>query len=197
MWNLEQRYAGDSEVPLAPNAADQIEHLTKRLKDEPIDAIYASPITRCLITITPTAELHHLRIIKRPELRERNLGDWEGRTPDEIHPTHRGYHFPESAYDGTFRVHDSEPLDEVEERLRRVLHDIVESHPNQTVVVATHAGLIWMLQARIVLNPPEKLHWASNCAVVTVRAEGGHYLLQSIEEQDSYHFPQAIKHVVD
>lgn len=188
-WNAEHRYAGDSEVPLAPEATEQIARLTERLRYEPIDAIYSSPITRCLTTITPTAELHHLRIIKRLQLKERNLGDWEGQIATEIHKTHPGYRFPESAYDGTFRVPNSEPLDELEKRLRIVLHEVADAHPGQTVVMATHAGVIWTLQARILLNPPLVLHWASNCSVVTVHAERGHFTLHAIEEQDHYRIP--------
>lgn len=188
-WNAEHRYAGDSEVPLAPEAIEQIEKLTERLRPEPIAAIYASTITRCLTTITPTAEAHHLRIIKRPELRERNLGDWEGHIASEIHKTHTGYRFPESAYDGSFRVPNAEPLDHLEERLRRCLHEVAEAHPGQQIVLATHAGVIWMLQARIILNPPMVLHWASNCCVVTITAENGHFTLESIEEQDHYRIP--------
>lgn len=189
VWNVEHRYAGHGEVPLAPEAKAQIALLTERLEGERIDAIYASPLTRCLHTIRPTAERHHRRIIVREELRERNLGSWEGRTPREIHKTHDGYHFPESAYDGTFRVPGAEPLDHVEERLRAIMHEVVEAHPGQHVVLATHAGLIWALQARIVQNTPRALHWAGNCAVATVVAEHGHYLLAGIEEQDSYLTP--------
>jgi broad specificity phosphatase PhoE len=197
LWNLEHRYAGDSEVGLAPQSVEQIALLTKRLRHEQVDAIYASTITRCLLTIEPTAEIHHRRIIKREELRERNLGEWEGRIASEIHPAHAGYHFPESAYDGSFRVPDSEPLDELEDRIRSVLREIVEAHPGQSVVVATHAGVIWMIQARIILNPPKKLHWTMNCAVVTLEAEHGHYTLKAIEEQDSYVLPKALNHSND
>ncbi|HSI20383.1 MAG TPA: histidine phosphatase family protein [Verrucomicrobiae bacterium] len=189
VWNKEHRYAGSGEVPLAPEAQEQIARLTERLSHERIDAIYASPLTRCLTTIMPTAEQRHLRIIKREELRERNLGDWEGHSPREIHKTHSGYHFPESAYDGSFRVPGSEPLDHLEQRLRAIIHEVVEAHPGQHIVLATHAGLIWMLQARLVQNRPHELHWAGNCAIATVVAEHGHLLLAGIEEQGSYLFP--------
>ncbi len=195
VWNVEHRYAGSGEVALAPIAEQQIAHLTERLKNERIDAIYASPLTRCLITITPTAENHGLRIIKREELRERNLGDWEGRAPREIHKTHDGYHFPESAYDGSFRVPNAEPLDELEARLRAILHEVVEAHPGQHVALVTHAGLIWMLQNRIVQNRPSHVRWVSNCAVASVVFDQDHFLLAGIEEQDSYLLPATHVHI--
>jgi broad specificity phosphatase PhoE len=186
VWNIEHRYAGSGEVPLAPESDKQIALLTKRLELERIDAIYASPLSRCLKTIAPTAERCEKRVIVREELRERNLGAWEGHTPDEIHKTHSGYHFPESAYDGTFRVPDAEPLDHLEARMRLIMREVTDAHPGQSVVMATHAGLIWMLQARIVRNRPSELHWAGNCAVATVVTERNSYLLAGIEEQDAY-----------
>jgi probable phosphoglycerate mutase len=189
VWNIEHRYAGHGEVALAPQAEEQIALLTKRLEHEEIDAIYASPLTRCLTTITPTAENHHLRIIKREELRERNLGDWEGHSPREIHKNHSGYHFPVSAYDGTFRVPKAEPLDHLEMRLRNLLAELTVAHPGQRIALATHAGLIWMLQARIVQNRPHALHWAGNCAIATVVVTDGSYLLAGIEEQSTYLMP--------
>lgn len=192
VWNGEQRYAGSGEVPLAPEAAGQIAHLSERLKHEHIDAIYASPLSRVLTTIGPTAEHHRLRVIPREELRERNLGTWEGRSPREIHKTHAGYHFPESAYDGSFRVPGSEPLDHLEQRLRDIMHEVVHAHPGQRVILATHAGLIWMLQARVVVTPVEQPVWVDNCSITTVVAERGHYHLAGIEEPDSYLPPHVL-----
>jgi broad specificity phosphatase PhoE len=189
VWNIEHRYAGSGEVPLAAESEGQIALLTERLRSEPIDAIYCSPLSRCLTTIRPTAEIHNLRIIKREELRERHLGKWEGHSPQEIHKTHAGYHFPLSAYDGTFRVPDAEPLEQLEHRLRSLMREMCEAHPGQRIVLATHAGVMWSLQAHIVRNTPPKLHWAGNCAVATVVSEDGHYLWGGIEEQDSYLMP--------
>jgi broad specificity phosphatase PhoE len=81
-------------------------------------------------------------------------------------------------------------LDALETRLRHVLHEVVEAHPGQHVVLATHAGLIWILQTRIIQNTPREVRWAGNCAVATVVAEGNHYLLAGIEEQSEYLIPQ-------
>lgn len=177
VWNAEQRYAGSSEVDLAPAAVPQIRALTKYLKNIPIDAIYSSPLQRCLTTVRETARNHHRRIIIREELRERNLGSWEGKAPNEIHLTHEGYHFPDSAYNGDFRIPDAEPLDHLEKRVRAVLHEVHRAHPGQTVLLATHAGIIWMVQARIVTNPPKHLVWPANASISEVVAEGRHFTL--------------------
>jgi 2,3-bisphosphoglycerate-dependent phosphoglycerate mutase len=178
IWNAERRYAGSSEVELAPGAKEQIEALSKLLSKERIDAIYSSPLSRCLKTVAPTAHARHLRVIVREELRERSLGEWEGRSADEIHPPHEGYHFPESAYDGTFRIPGAERLDTLAHRVRSFLHEARDAHPGQTILVATHAGVIWAIEAHIVGNPPRPVRWTPNGTIVRMRAEGSHFILE-------------------
>jgi broad specificity phosphatase PhoE len=184
IWNHDHRYAGSGEVALSDDAQEQIRRVSKQLTTIPIDVIYSSPLTRCIDTITPTAKYHHKRILIREELRERNLGSWQGKSPSEIHPTHGGYHFPESAYNGDFRIADAEPMDELEHRVRTLLHELREAHPNQTVALATHAGVIWMVEAHIISNPPKHILWPGNCQITTIISEGQHYLLKETLELD-------------
>ena len=177
VWNSEHRYAGDSEVPLAPEAIGQIAVVSQYLAKENIDAIYSSPLGRCVTTITPTAEHHRLRIIIRDDLKERNLGEWEGKTPEEIETTHGTHHFPLSAYNGEFHVPHAEPLQDLEDRLRAFMREMRESHPGQTIAVATHAGVIWALETHIVLNNRDDAVWSSNCSVTTVMSDQNHFLV--------------------
>lgn len=182
IWNHDHRYAGSGEVALSGEAAGQIKIISKALASTHIDVIYSSPLSRCIETITPTALHHHKRILIREELRERNLGSWQGKSPEEIHLPHTGYHFPESAYNGDFRIPDAEPMEHLEMRVRSLLHELREAHPDQTVVLATHAGVIWMVQAHIVSNQPKHVVWPGNCQLTTVVTEGRHYLLDEVRD---------------
>jgi broad specificity phosphatase PhoE len=185
LWNKERRYAGDSEVPLAPEADGQIAQITQRLLSEPITAIYSSPLSRCQLTVYNISQALDLEIVVRPDLKERDLGEWEGKAADELHPpTHsEAFHFPDSAYNGKFRVPGAETLEDLEHRIRGVLAQLREKHPGTTVLIATHAGVFWSIQKRIVINPPDEGHtiWPGNCCIMTVKTEGHHYLLDCIE----------------
>jgi len=179
IWNREHRYAGDSEVPLANEAIDQIAKVSRFLADVQIDAIYCSPLSRCIATITPTAEHHQLRIIIRDELKERNLGEWEGKTADEVSVSHPDHQFPISAYNGDFHVPQAETLEHLEQRLRQCLQEIRESHPGQTVILATHAGVIWAIERHIIENAKSVPLFAPNCSITTLLSDQHHFRLQA------------------
>jgi len=181
VWNKEQRHTGSSEVPLAKEAERQIAVLTKKLLHLPFDALYSSPLSRCQLTIEPLAEILSLKPAIRDDLKERHLGSWEGKSPTELLPDHPGYHFPDSAYTGEFRIPGAEPLEQLEQRIRDFIQEVQHKHPGQTILVATHSGVIWTIQHRIVNNPPDALTWPGNCSITTVSYDGRHYTLESFE----------------
>ncbi len=178
LWNHERRYAGHSEVPLGPGAEEQIRHLTNLLvKAGPICA-YSSPLTRCLATISPTVEILGLPLCLELGLRERNLGEWEGRSETEIIQRYPAFKYPMDAYSGTYEVPKGETLDALELRAHMVLQRIGERHPGQTVLIATHAGVIWTVLDRLITNRPHDLAWPANGTINTVTYHDLSFALQ-------------------
>ena len=47
-WNAERRYQGWSDVPLSEVGRDQVRRLASRLGDEPLDAVFASDLSRAV-----------------------------------------------------------------------------------------------------------------------------------------------------
>jgi probable phosphoglycerate mutase len=54
--------------------------LAEALRDIPLKAVYSSPLDRAMETARIVAEVHGLKIEKRPNLIETALGDWEGKS---------------------------------------------------------------------------------------------------------------------
>lgn len=181
LWNQEQRHTGSSEVGLAPAAERQIALLTRQLIKEPIVAIYTSPLSRCVLTIQHVADILACTPELRNDLKERHLGSWEGQSPRELLPLHPGYHFPESAYNGDFRIPGAEPLEQLEGRIRDFLREVSDMYPGKTLLVSTHSGVIWTIQHRIASNPLTSFIWPGNCSITTVVSEGRHFSLKSVE----------------
>ena len=90
--NVRGSFGGWTDLPLNETGREQAEMAAEKLKDEKIDAIYASPLSRALDTAKIINKYHGHEIIVKNELKERNFGKWEDQTfgflkknyPDEV-----------------------------------------------------------------------------------------------------------------
>jgi broad specificity phosphatase PhoE len=81
--SAENRFAGESQVPLSDEGCEQVERLALRLSHMPIAGIYTSPLERTVDTARIVAEPHGLEVQTMDALREINHGHWEGLTRQE------------------------------------------------------------------------------------------------------------------
>jgi len=131
-WNVERRVQGHSDRPLNATGEAQARTLAAELRDEQLDAVYASDLARARETARAVAEQHGLEIELLPALREKNFGGWEGLLDTEIRER-----FPE-ADGGPWG--DAETSEELAERVLAGLREIAERHPGGRVLVVSHGG---------------------------------------------------------
>lgn len=177
LWNSEQRFAGHTDVPLAPEADHQIRQLTRELLQEPVTSIYSSPLSRCQYTVAPLAEVMGLQVTTDIRLRERDLGLWEGRSAASLSSEYPNFHYPLSAYNEQFAVPEAEPLPDVAIRVRQALQEMHANSTGGTILAATHAGVMWAVMNLIVSNPPPIPMWPANSTPLVLRAVGSAFFL--------------------
>jgi probable phosphomutase (TIGR03848 family) len=120
----------------------QARRLAGRLASVPVQAIYSSPLDRCLETAQILAEGRGMAVRELPELGEVRYGDWTGRELKELaredlwrtvqlHPS--GARFP-----------GGESLLEMQTRAVAGIERLrtLAEHAGQTVLVASHADVI-------------------------------------------------------
>jgi broad specificity phosphatase PhoE len=73
-----QRYVGREDVPLDEVGVAQARAIAGALIHEPVDAVYASPLSRAVETARPLAEARALPILVREALREIDYGRYQG-----------------------------------------------------------------------------------------------------------------------
>jgi phosphoserine phosphatase len=84
-WNRIGRYQGQSDAPLSELGLRQAEALAGRLRDEPLDIIFASPLQRAAKTAEAIARYHtDIPFVHEPALLEIHHGDWQGMLTDEV-----------------------------------------------------------------------------------------------------------------
>ncbi|MET8865452.1 histidine phosphatase family protein [Nonomuraea sp. NPDC004580] len=133
---------GQGDPALAPEGREQAERVALRLAAERIDAIYVSTLRRTSETAAPLAARLDVTPVPEAELREVHLGEWEGglfrRMVAEGHPVARRM-AQEERWDV---IPGAEPAAAFSERVRKVLEKLAAAHPDQRIVVVTHAGVI-------------------------------------------------------
>jgi probable phosphoglycerate mutase len=133
-------YVGQAERPLTEEGLRQVLRLRVMLENAPIANIYCSDLSRSMRTAEIVAEDRAIGIRVCRDLREINLGAWEGRSFAEI-----ARRFPdEFKARGEDLVHwrppDGESFGDLRARVLPLFHSLLESsHGN--LLIAGHAGV--------------------------------------------------------
>jgi broad specificity phosphatase PhoE len=119
--------------------------LAERLADEPIKAVYCSPLGRTVETAEILAKPHRLEVRRRDGLREISHGRWEGLTRAEVETRFADEYAAWEADPFTFAPRDGESGVAVLARALPVIRDIVVAHPGEKVIVASHKATLRLL----------------------------------------------------
>jgi broad specificity phosphatase PhoE len=143
-WNAERRLQGQQDAPLSPTGLQQAEAVAKRLASVPLNAIFTSDLMRAYHTAEAINRFHHLPLLPRPDLREVNLGLWEGRTVIELEQdaTEADLLAKWRTDSVTNRPPGGERLEELQTRVINALEQIVKDYPRDFVAVVSHGGVI-------------------------------------------------------
>jgi len=141
----EDRFAGATDVALSDEGREQARRLALRLRNEPITAVYASPLGRTVETARILAEPHKLEVRTRDGLREISHGRWEQMTRHAVEEQ-----FPEEAAAWekdpyTFAPQGGESGLAVTARALPALLDLVRTHPGGNILVVSHKATIRLL----------------------------------------------------
>jgi 2,3-bisphosphoglycerate-dependent phosphoglycerate mutase len=140
--NTEGVWHGSTDTALSARGHAQAERVAARLARECSDvvAVYTSDLRRARDTADPIARALGLEPRTTRDLREFDLGSWEGKTYKELFTEHRLWDHMRA--DPHFAPHGGESPRAVAERLCGTLRWISDQHPGQRVVVVSHGGAL-------------------------------------------------------
>ena len=141
----EDRFAGETNVPLSDLGREQARRVGARLVRVPLTAVYASPMDRTVATAGCIAEPHGLTVQKRDGLREISHGRWEQLTRAEVEAKFGDEYERWEEDPFTFAPVGGETGLAVVARALPVLREIVSAHPEQQVAVVAHKATIRLL----------------------------------------------------
>ncbi len=143
--SAEDSFAGETDVPLSDVGRDQLRKLSERLAGEPIAAFYASPLGRTMETARILAAPHGKPVVPREGLREISHGHWEGKTRAAVEKEYPKEYARWVGDPFSFSPPGGETGLSVVARALPTLLEIVQAHPGQYAVVASHKATIRLL----------------------------------------------------
>lgn len=121
---------------LSAAGISQAKKVALRLKNERIDFIFSSDLARASDTTKEIAKFHPktpIEFVKN--LRERNLGEFQGRKKSDF-----GWDIKD--YKTTYvQPKNGETIEELCNRAESFLHEIINKHHNDTVLFVCHGGI--------------------------------------------------------
>jgi len=163
---------GQGDPGLRREGEAQAQAVAARLANAEISAIWVTTMRRTHQTAAPLAKALGLTPIVERDLREVHLGDWDGGE----------YRFRAAANDPAFQrakaghewgeIPGAETTAQFHDRIARGLRRIASLHPDQTVAVVVHGGVIGAAMAIATGARPFAFNGAANGSISRIVVEG-------------------------
>ena len=152
----QQRFNGHVDVPLSEKGMAQAHNLELMFRDVELAAAFSSDLQRARITAQTIVSPRGLAVTTRPDLREVNLGEWEGMTMADVRQR-----FPEAfrtreANIAHYRIPGGESFADCSARAVPALESILAGTTGNLLVVA-HGGVNRVLLCHLLGVPLENM----------------------------------------
>lgn len=171
-YNKENRIQGWLDIPLTDTGKQQAERIAEELEGEEIDAVFSSDLTRAYETARRIAIRHSLKVVRHPELREVDQGEWDGLTVEEARGRYPEEYNSWVSSPSTARPPAGESLNDVQRRVVPLIEEM-KKEPYRAVVIVGHKVVnlivrLWLEGAGVDNRIWDKLQ--NNCQMEVVEA---------------------------
>ena len=173
-------------LPLSRLGREQAQALAERLSNVSFNAIYSSPLRRCLETAAPLVERVGITPIIVPDLQEIRLGEvlplpqdgndlaaltqaLQARQVEIVRVAGNTGHWD--------TIKDSEPSQEFRKRVVDALDEIARHHMGERVLAFSHGGVVNAYVAEVLGLERDFFFPAGNTSITMVRVAGNHRVL--------------------
>ena len=174
------------DLPLSRIGREQAQALAERLSDVNFDAIYSSPLRRCLETAAPLAEGLHMTPIVVEDLKEIRIGEVrpiprDGKDLDALSQALQARQIEIVRVAAEFGNWDSipgsEPSGAFRKRVVDAIDDIARKHTGERVLIFAHGGVVNAYAAEVIGLEKDFFYPAANTSITVVRVSGRYRVL--------------------
>ena len=174
------------DLPLSQIGREQAEMLAERLSKVSFDAIYSSPLRRCLETAGPLAERLRLTPVVVEDLKEIRLGEVrplpkDGKDLTALYEALQARQIDIvriAAETGSWdSIPGSEPSIAFRKRVVDAIDDIAHKHIGERVLIFAHGGVVNAYAAEVIGLDKDFFFPAANTSITVVRVSGKNRVL--------------------
>lgn len=142
-YHAQQRLLGRLDIGLNERGREQARRVVDFFRGLRLDAIYSSPLKRCLETADPVARDQGLTVQILEGLMEVDMGDWDGRTFEELFREEGELVGKWMRNPSSVAIPGGEDFGAVRDRVMSAIREITSRYPgDQRVLVVSHGGPI-------------------------------------------------------
>ena len=138
-------YYGSTDYPLSEEGIKMAGNLSGALKDLEIGAVFSSDLRRARDTAEIALAGRCCEIRQVRGLREIHLGEWEGRSFDEVRSTWNELYEKRGTSFDSVGPPGGESFKDLQKRTVPAFKDILDDNPSGSILVFAHGGVIWTL----------------------------------------------------
>jgi len=177
--NRENYFAGHTDIPLADVGFEQAnrvcDYVCKNFKP---DAVYSSPLLRCIDTVKGISTALSIPLILDDGLIEVFGGDWEGVKFTEIYAKNQEHFLAWNNNKGIVPCLNGESMGDAGKRALKTIEKIASENDGKTLVIASHGGVLRAIQCLLSGLPLEKfddIPWTPNACISIVEYDKGKF----------------------
>ena len=187
-WNVDTRIQGQIDIPLNDQGRWQARRLAAALcREDHLDAIYASDLSRAVETARAVAERCELPLQLDAGLREQHFGVVEGLQVADIKAHHPQAWDQWIRFEADFAFDGGESTRTFHARVLAAVRALAQRHAGQTLAVVTHGGVLDMVYRSALglsLSGP-RVSEIPNAGINRIRLQGD--LIEIVSWADTRH----------
>ena len=170
-WNRTGRYQGQEDAPLSGLGLQQAQALANRLRNEKIDAIYASPLQRARKTAEAISQFHpNTPFVEDRALFEIHHGAWQGLLASEVRERYPDLLEEWRTYPTRCQMPGGESFSNILKRTLNFRERVCSQHSEGSVLISTHDVVIKILIADALGMHMDRINriWVTNASISVV-----------------------------
>jgi probable phosphoglycerate mutase len=173
---------GQGDPELGPDGLEQAVRIAERLGPTKVDAIYVTTLRRTAETAAPLAARKEITPAIEADLREINLGEWEGGLYRQKVVSGDPVALEMYAKERWDLVPGAESNESLKTRVTAAITRIAAAHPGERVVAVSHGGAIGMVLAVATGSRPFAFVGVDNGSLSTIVVTPDRWFVRSFND---------------